>query len=464
MIPLYPDQTETLTRLRQSLKTYKRVLLQAATGWGKSIGAADMISGAQRKNRSSLFTVPRRQLVDQMAENFRKFDISHGYVVAGYPEIQNKTLIATLDTLENRDIAAPDVIFYDETHYDSEAIERIQKRFPAAYSVGLSATPWLFSGRGLGFLYDTMISGLSVADLITAGRLSDYKYYAPSFPDLSALSIVDGEYVGVTEYMENKPEIIGDAVLHYQKYAAAKLGIAYCVSRKHSKQVAEQFIAAGIPACHVDAETSDDDRRRIFRDFALGKIKILTCAELLIFGFDLEAASGLPVTVEVIIDLAPSRSLAKQMQKWGRGLRRKAYPAIISDHAANWKIHGLPDFPREWTLKDRDQVNIRARDLFPLTRCPQCHEIYRLGEKFTCGHERVTKSRKIEYTEGDLKELNRIEAAARKKQIDDEKWKRKQEVFAAKTLEDLVAIGIKRGSKYPRQWAMHILKSRKRKK
>jgi superfamily II DNA or RNA helicase len=47
-----------------------------------------------------------------------------------------------------------------------------------------------------------------------------------------------------------------------------KSAICYCVNVNHSKQVADAFNAAGIPAAHVDGDTDKKARSHFVRIFA----------------------------------------------------------------------------------------------------------------------------------------------------------------------------------------------------
>ena len=66
-----------------------------------------------------------------------------------------------------------------------------------------------------------------------------------------------------------------------------------------------------------------------------------------------------------------------------------------------------------------------------------------------CGHEFAPEKRELKQVDGEL-----VEVAMRA---------RKREQAAAATLEELVAVGQRRGMKNPRGWAMHVLAARQSK-
>ncbi len=456
MITLFPDQIDVFDRTRAALKTKRKVLLQASTGFGKSIVSARMIKGTQEKGRSSWFIVPRRQLIAQMSKNFNDIGIEHGFIADKYPDVSRETCICSLDTLLNRDVPPPDVAFIDEVHYGGQKIERLIERLPN-YIVGLSATP-----LGIGHMFDEMVCGPSTKELIILGRLSQYRYFAPTIPDMKGVRVVGGEYHQgeLDQYIEDKPSITGDAIKHYKRSAMGKLNITFCINVKRSKQAAERFCAEGIPSAHVDGDTSDSERTAIFKAYARKELLNLCCADLLIFGFDLEAAAGLPVTVESMSDCTPTYSQTKQLQKWGRTLRRKDHPAIINDHAGNWTRHGLPDDIIEWTLDGQVKREATGRAA-SLTRCPKCWALFIPRAACPdCGSVREVKDRKIVYREADLKEIKREDVAEKKRIAEDQRKQKAREKKAARTLDELIAFGEKWGYDYPKHWALRQMKIR----
>jgi DNA repair protein RadD len=346
MITLEPDQARLVNGVRESMRNGNRwVLMQSPTGSGKTFCGAEIIHGTINKGTRCMITVPRKELLRQTAMALREFDIPFTYIAGGHEtDPHAQTFLATTQTLRERikNGVAPDadLIMIDEGHFGGNEVDGIITHYKSrgARGIGMSATPLLLSGQGMNCWYDDMVQGETIEWLIQNGRLSDYRMFRPESEDIQRAT-------------KGKRKLVGDEVQHYRQHAMGKLAIAYCESIAHSKQMADRFNAAGIPAANIDGYMKDDDRRRIITAFARREILVLCNNMLLTFGFDLKSASGIDVTIEAMIDSAYTESLALQMQKWGRVLRKKPFPALIFDHAGNRYTHGFPDDHRDWTLK-----------------------------------------------------------------------------------------------------------------
>lgn len=454
-IKLFEDQEDLFHRTRGAMRRNKAVLVQLATGGGKTVVASAMIKAALAKGTRSVFIVPRRELLRQTAETFEAYGIPFGYISAGYaPNPFAKVQLATSGTLARRLDKAPasQVAFVDETHYGAEDLGRIIAHYRAmgSWVIGLSATPWKLSGKGLGDWYQHMECGPPIADLIEKGRLSKYRLFAPHKPDLSGIKTTAGDYAKgqLAERMEGDRVLIGNAVQHYSNHAMGRLNIAYCTSVKHAEITAEAFRNGGIPAAAISGEMEDDERARLVRAFARRELKVLCNCDLLTFGFDLSSASGMDVTVESMSDLRPTKSLSLQLQKWGRVLRRKDYPALIFDHGGNVDLHDLPDAPREWSLDGRDSKKRDGEPTQPVRQCPECYYVHRPAPCCPgCGFTYPVQSRMVEEVDGELAEVT-----ARRE--------RKTEQGMAVDLDALIALGRKRGMKSPEHWAAHVMTAR----
>jgi superfamily II DNA or RNA helicase len=461
MINLYPDQHELIEKAGNAMRAgSKAVLIQAATGSGKSVMASELIRRAQAKGSHTWFTVPRRDLITQMSKTYAKFDIPHSFVAAGYQTNSlSNNMICSTDTLINRldkITRAPKLAVIDECHIGSEGMNNLIKWFKSrgTYIVGLSATPVKLSGQGMGMWYDDMVQGLPIKRLIELQRLSQYRAFAPNKPDLSKVGKAAGDYAKgqLSSFMEGERQLIGDAVSHYKQHAMGKLALTYCVSIKHSQMVAESFRNAGIPAAHMDGETPPNERKRIIAAYARRELLVLTNCELMTYGFDLASQVDMDVTIECMIDLRPTQSLALQLQKWGRVLRYKDFPALIFDHASNIQYpdgtpnHGFPCTDRDWTLDSRSKKEReQAERTIKVRQCEQCFFCHTPAPVCpNCGYVYPVVGREIEQVEGELSE---IEVAEVKK-------KARVEVGKAKTIAELQAIAAARG--YASGWVYQM--------
>ena len=464
MVQLYPDQSDLVSRVRQSMRHSKGVLLQSSTGSGKTRMALDMIAGAYAKGSSCVFAVPRKELLSQTIKTISEYGIPFGVISPDHTyNPLAKIQIAMTPTLARRldRIPAPKILFADEAHYGGAELDRVidWSRAGGGWRVGLSATPMKTNGKPMGDHYDHMEMGLPMADLIKMKRLSDFRYFAPQQPDLSAVASRNGEYVQsqLAGFMEADRAIIGDAVKTYRELAFGKLNVVFATSRKHAGIIKDTFNAAGITAQMIDGTMGPDERKRIILGFARREYTVLVSVALLTFGFDLAAAAGMDVTVETMSDLCPRKSLPMMLQVWGRVLRMKPDPAIIADHAGNWRENGFPDDPRDWSLDGSKKRATSDDKAEPVRQCDiasgGCGFVHRPAPVCpNCGRVYPVMSREVEHIDGELAEIDRA-AMVRE---------RKQEQGRADSLEALHELA-KREGRNPR-WADHVWNARQMKR
>src|SRR5262249_52618822 len=117
-----------------------------------------------------------------------------------------------------------DIVFVDEAHHvPARTYRSIIEKYPDAQIIGLTATPCRRDGRGLGNVFEEMVEGPQVADLIAQGYLVKTKVFAPSRPDLIGVRTRHGDYVetDLAERMD-RPELIGDIVSHWCRLAESR--------------------------------------------------------------------------------------------------------------------------------------------------------------------------------------------------------------------------------------------------
>ncbi len=416
-----------VSRVRAGMRRHKWQLLQLPTGGGKTFTAGYMINAAQMKGSRCIFLVPRRELLRQTAESYASVGINFGYIAAGHkPNPFARVQLATVGSLVRRldTVKPPNLIFVDETQYGTNQLNQVIQwaKDAGAFGIGLSATPSRTDGKGLGMWYSNMIEGPTPRELMDMGNLSEYKMYAPDTPDLSGIKTVAGDYAKgqLADKMEQDRVLVGNAVRHYRELAMGKLNLAFCASVKHSQIVAEKFRDEGIPAAHISGDMDDAERSRIIKAFARRELLVLTSCQMLQFGFDLSSAAQMDVTVEAMSDLQPTQSLSLQLQKYGRALRKKDFPAIILDHAGNSARHGLPDDDREWSLDDREKRGSGGdgEKTEPVRQCPECFMAHRPSPECPgCGYVYPVMGREIEEVEGELQEITSAPKMSKKQEI-----------------------------------------------
>jgi DNA repair protein RadD len=444
MIQLRPYQQAIVDDCRASFRAGERkALVQLATGGGKTVLGSFMVQGAASRGLSCWWLVHRRELISQASRTFDSMGVAHGIVAGGHcTDIAARVQVGSIQTVARRldRLPPPDLIVFDETHHIGAAQwAEIYARYPEAYVLGLTATPWRLDGRGLGAWYSRMVQGPSVAELMGEGSLSQYRLFAPSQPDMTGVESHAGDYKSrQLATVMDKPSITGDAVQHYQTLCAGKRAVAFAVSIEHSRHVAAQFAAAGISAEHVDGQMAHDERDAAVARFVRGETLILSNAELFGEGFDVPA-------IEAAILLRPTKSLSLYLQQVGRALRPAPGKdhAVILDHAGNSLMHGMPDDEREWSLEDRAKRRVSDKSESPVRQCLKCFRVYRPQRECPgCGAAAPVQVREVEQRAGELVEV----AAAQARQ---QRWAEERD---CRTLADWEQLARQRG--YKPGWAM----------
>jgi superfamily II DNA or RNA helicase len=487
MIDLRDYQQDCIGGVRGAYRTGKRSpLLVSPTGSGKTVMFAYIADGTSKKGNKVLILVHRQELVDQTCKTLRAFRVDHGVIAAGRsPDRSHSVQVASVQTLVRRlDFFRPDLIIIDEAHHGTAGSWRkVIDHNPQARVLGVTATPERLDGRGLKEVFDDLILGPEVRDLIRNGHLSPPVYFAPpQSADLSHLRISRGDFDQreMAEVMDNKA-ITGDAVEHYARICPGAPAVAFCASVKHAEHVAEQFAAAGFPASTIDGNMDRDRRREVVNMLGDGRLKVLTSCEIINEGFDL------PVVSAAIL-LRPTMSLGLHLQQIGRVLRISPGKdrAYILDHVGNLARHGLAEDSREWSLDGRKKKKKKKGDEEEgpdVRQCPTCYCCHAPAPTCPqCGHTYEVKERKIEVVDGTLEMVaGIIDEKSRRcecgnihsrwdhkcpacQKFTDPVRQRKAEQAGAQTIEDLIAIGRQRGYKSPASWAKHVFHARQGKR
>ena len=427
----------------------KAVIGVLPTGAGKSVCVSRIALNASLQGAMQCIIAHRTELVTQMSVHIARRGIMHriiapkkviSAVVNEHRREFNRSFISPdaycavggVDTLLARAeslkpwMQQVDQWAVDEAHHllRHNKWGKVCALFKNARGLGVTATPKRADGMGLGSAYDgvfdAMVEGPDMRWLIDNGYLSDYEIAIPE----SDFNIDDGDVTKSGDFSRDKMKkasqrshIVGDVVREYARRAFGKRAICFATDVETAGYIATQFNEAGIRAESVSAKTDSSVRAEFIRRFREGSITVLVNVDLFGEGFDVPA-------VEVVIMARPTASLAVYLQQFGRALRimeGKSFGLVI-DHVSNWKRHGLPDKPHQWSLARREKRAKKQPDPedIPLTACRECSRPY---ERFHaacpyCGHEPISEGGRgsIEQIDGDLILLDRNALAELRKQ------------------------------------------------
>src|SRR6476620_11400678 len=115
---LRSDQSRALAMLRESLASGKRrPLIQAPTGWGKTVLATTIAGDAISRDQRIVFVAPALSLIDQTVDRFYAEGITDiGVIQANHPMTNAARMvqIASAQTLARRMRPLADIVVVDE--------------------------------------------------------------------------------------------------------------------------------------------------------------------------------------------------------------------------------------------------------------------------------------------------------------------------------------------------------------
>jgi superfamily II DNA or RNA helicase len=419
MRPLRPHQERALEALRASLAAGKRrPMLQAPTGFGKTLTAAHIIQRALDKGRRVAFTVPALSLIDQTVAAFEAEGIHCLGVMQGIHERTDRdqpVQVCSVQTIARRKRPDVDIVLVDEAHQLHREIFRWMKDCPDIPFVGLSATPW---ARGLGKYYDDLIIAATTDGLIRDGHLARFVAFAPSEQDLAGVKTVAGDFdeSALAEVMD-RPVVTGDIVDTWIKRGEGRSSFCFCVNRRHAQHVAERFLEVGVAAEYMDGNTPREERDEIFGRFRSGATRVICNVGVLTTGIDLD--------VRCIIDAKPTKSRILFVQTIGRGLRTAEGKdhLLILDHAGNHLRLGMVTDIGQSHLddgKERRRADQRARErreTLPKL-CEQCRAVVsRAATACSCCGSPIQARTEVKSIDGELVELGSHHSGAKNPDI-----------------------------------------------
>ena len=447
-------QLKAVQDIRAAVAAHKNVLFSLPTGGGKTTIIADIVEKALAKGTRVLILVHRLELCEQVRARLQQFGIIAGIIVGGRAKtlhlpIQVGTVQSVVKRVNRDHYKKFGLIIIDEAHRGaSDSYLKIIHTLNHAPVIGFTATPYRTDSRTLREVFNTIVSGPTVAEMIRAGHLVSTIVYADEI-DLSGVKITHGDYDEKQLFEKmNEGKIYDGVVNKYRKHSNGT-AICFCINKQHAINTAEAFQRANIPAAYIYAGLPQDERQRALTAFKRGDIKVLCNVFILTEGYDL------PRIDTVILNRA-TRSRIAWRQMIGRGLR--PYPGKnvckVIDMGNNTALHGFVEEDDEITLKLAGQTKKereQAKEEAQTKECPKCAAIIAARAQYCQFCQYDFTAEKIA-GEVEFRAFTYEDRAGLK-----EVWK---EIPTERLIEYADSRKKKDGSKYSKMWVMYELERR----
>mgnify|MGYP002620981915 FL=1 len=366
-------QQKVLERLNEMWQENRSVMVQMPTGTGKTHLMAAAIKQFLDKtvDEGVLVVAHRRELIEQISEKLKEYEILHKVIEKDSTGITGKTRVAVTSIQKlSRPMSdgrskmedvpfSPSLVVVDEAHH---ALARTYKMlwdwWPKAKFLGLTATPCRLSGEPFTDLFDALLQSWPMKRFIREGWLSDMDYVSVKSNSISVQKVAsldkrgtDGDFQ--TKQVANvmdRPESIAHLYKSYKQFADGKRGIVYAINRLHGQHIMEYYRGQGVSCAWLEAQTPAKERKQTVEDYRNGLIDVCVSCDILGEGVDFPA-------VEFIQLARPTLSLSKYLQQIGRGMRKYQGKDIVTilDQVGLYLIFGLPTSDWDWAAMFRGE-------------------------------------------------------------------------------------------------------------
>lgn len=378
---LRPRQKKAVEALYENYLNYKRPAIICATGgFGKSVVQAKFAE-LLGDNVRILQVADRKELLQQNEKKYHS-SCKVGVVSTGLErkEFDRQIVIGGIQTVYNKTslLGEIDVIIIDECDlYDGVGggmYYELIKAYPKAKVFGLSGTPWR-EGEGK-LVWGDIIFKVTYKEELEDGYLSPITNKICFKPDLSQVKKIGGDYSekSLKEQYLDKTNIC-DWVEKLEPYRdKRKKWLVFLPSVEYANQFAFALGGIRVLARAVTSETKERDK--YIDEFRNGEIQALVGVGVFERGFDVP-------DVDLIVDLSPTKSLKKWLQRIWRGVRiaENKKDCWYLDFANNLKEHGSIH-NQDWLLENGE---IKIKKKYVEKICPACETFIPAFAK-TCPH------------------------------------------------------------------------------
>lgn len=358
---LRPYQERAISALRESYGRGKRApCLVIPTGGGKTVIASAIIRSAVARNRRVLFLAHRQELISQSVAKLEAAGVSDLRVIQAAADLGNRkapVAVASIPTLTNWDVKPEaDLVVFDECHHTvAKTWADIAGNYRSALLLGMTATPQRADRKPLGDVFDDLVVGSSVSELVDIDHLVPCRIWSPP--------------AGV---LENGQLAVSPAHA-YLEHGKGERAVIFCADRKHAALVAEEMNAAGIPTGVVHGQLGNKERASTLERLRTGELRAVANVYVLTEGWD-------EPSVSVCILAKKPGAVSTYLQMIGRVLRPAPgkTEARLLDLAGASLEHGPPEMERVYSLDGEGISKVNRENI---RQCLACGAVFKAGPR-----------------------------------------------------------------------------------
>lgn len=394
---LRPYQQTVVDRVLAS--PCRRTAVVMPTGAGKTRTAAAIVAALGKR---TVFLCDRQELVDQA---LAAFGPPAGHLI-GSSHAPGNPMVVGVYTAARRQPVPADLVVVDECHLSAARTWRaVVDHYPEARIIGLTATLYRYGGGSLGDLFDDVVAGPSVTELIAQGYLAPVRVFARTQDVTATCRLRGGEFSAGDLERVMRSSVLSASVREWRRLANGRRTIVFACSKAHAHDLAAEL---GIGFEVICEDTPMEQRRTARHRLAAGEILGLVTVDALGIGFDCPAA-------EVALMCRPTMSRGCYRQQAGRIMRTAPgkSQALLLDCAGNVARHGLPTSPDLTDLEGKVVPIPKRGRIAGLHNCPSCLAVYETGDVCPeCGTAPPRPKRVVRHERGTLDEVIEIEATS----------------------------------------------------
>ncbi len=310
----------------------------------------------------------------------------------GFEQVCSDGFVYNLEVENSHIYLANEIVVHNCHHGVSKTWQNVLDYFPHAKVLCLTATPERSDKKKLGKIVDAIAYEYSLKQACDDGWLVKPRQLTIEIPGLDFRKIPRKQGELAKEELEaimikyatacahRSVEAIFDLFPHeldsvpeseWNSYVADKTPkktLIFCVTRLHAEKVRNALNSFREGLCgYVDGETPHIERRNTFRDFKHGDLACLANCAVTTEGYD-------NPFIKLILDMQPTMSHGRALQKWGRGTR--TLPGTLDNlDTPEFRLEAIALSEKPYCIARGQQV-LTDNGLIPIEQITRNHKVW----------------------------------------------------------------------------------------